>query len=128
MGLDFSIELKIKNKDFIKEIEMAYWRKCYSIRDNIINFCINSGFLIKADEDFSYECKIDILLSLINYIREEYKNSESELFCNSIWGESDCKEMTYNQIIRLENFNTILYSIIHDINPELYIINAQWCK
>lgn len=127
MGLDFSIELRIKSNDkIIKEKTMAYWRKCYSIRNNVINFCINSGYLIEADEDFEYECKIDLLPKLIEYLKQEYDDPKSDIFYNSVWGEEICREITYEQIKELEVYSKEIDSCINRLKSEKVVMYDEF--
>lgn len=99
MGLDNGIIIKnypnqkinmfsLKSKAFDnerREIEIAYWRKCWGIRNDILSI---------LDARFSDEYEIQILKehipNIITLLKWYIKNDENWTYTNSIWERREC--------------------------------------
>ena len=127
MGLDNGIIIKKINKEQINKIpdyinveiyndnkvEIAYWRKCWGIRNEILD--------ILHMNDYTYTKNIDIedipalIKMLYNFLSENYWEENSD----SIWEYEGMKEQLVQQIINLK----WLYSFMkenNDIEVEFY--------
>ena len=116
MGLDYSIELHVKELKTHKEydIEMGYWRKFWTLRDKLCHLLKNSKSVIRTETDFLIELNIDAMPDIINFLAEEVKDRESECFSDSIWHSSAGRRLTCRELEDLVQWDDILAAI-----PEL---------
>jgi hypothetical protein len=114
VGLDFSIEVKIKHKR-TKEtftIEAAYWRKCYGIRDEVMDAALLSDKVLKYDEDYLLVVKpktiADIIKRLCDVINDE------DVMKDSIWGTVHTQLITLEQLKSLYLWQSFIDSFSSD--------------
>ena len=116
MGLDFSIDLHIKNKKTgdKREIELAYWRKAYGLRDTMMD--IASRNYIRADDDYLIECPTVILESLFEDFGKIFFCHQANEWTDSIWGAARTRAMTLKEFEKL----AVVDSLYNDdiIDPE----------
>ena len=70
MGLDYDISVKIKRRktgEVLRTIEIAYWRKFWSLRTKTMNVAMaNPDKVIKYDADWRLEVKPEVLEDIMD--------------------------------------------------------------
>ena len=101
MGLDYSIELHIHDKKTgsKREIQLAYWRETYGLRDTMME--IASHDYIRAEDDYAIECPTRILGDVIRKFRKIFPSRHAREWEDSIWGASRTRAMTFRQFEKL---------------------------
>lgn len=107
MGLDFSIEIRIKDKETkeITSLEAAYWRKCYGIRDEVMDAALHSNLIIKYDEDYYLRVKAVAIEQIVDRLIQTL--NDHEVLEQSIWGYRSTRRQTLLNLETLfdwENF------------------------
>lgn len=94
MGLDFSIEIRIKDKKTkeVTSIEAAYWRKCYGIRDEVMDAALHSNLILKYDEDYYLRVKAEAIETINDRLTQIL--SDKEVLEQSIWGYTSTRRQT----------------------------------
>lgn len=108
MGLDFSIEVEFKNKKTGESMtfEMAYWRKFWTLRNEVLHL-----FGKDADE-FLTIIKPEDLRKIIKLLAEAIADRDSEIFHDSIWGGNVGRRITARQIERLCLWDSLFESLL----------------
>jgi len=100
MGQELTVTMQFKNrKTGVKsEFLMAYWRKGWSMTDEIIRFINDtaSSEIISEDEQ-SYILESNFIYSLKDFLYEQLGDTESYSFSNSFWGSYTCYQQTIRQ-------------------------------
>lgn len=107
MGLDFSIEIRVKNKKTkeVISIEAAYWRKCYGVRDEVMDAALKSNLILKYDEDYYLRVKAEAIETINDRLIELL--SDKECLEQSIWGYVSTRRqvlLALEQLFDWENF------------------------
>lgn len=94
MGLDFSIEIRIKDKQTkeVTSLEAAYWRKCYGIRDEVMDAALHSDLILKYDEDYYLRVKAEAIEAINDRLIQTL--SDKEVLEQSIWGYFSTRRQT----------------------------------
>ena len=94
MGLDFSIEIRIKDKKTkeVTSLEAAYWRKCYGIRDEVMDAALHSNLTLKYDEDFYLRVKAEAIETINDRLIQAL--SDKEVLEQSIWDYFSTRRQT----------------------------------
>lgn len=108
MGLDFSIEVEFKNKKTGESMtfEMAYWRKFWTLRNEVLHL-----FGKDADE-FLTIIKPEDLRKIIKLLAEAIADRDSEIFHDSIWSGNVGRRITVRQIERLCLWDSLFESLL----------------
>lgn len=108
MGLDYLITLKAKNKNStdVHELELCYWRKYWSLRDELqylVRSEMNKEYKIYDDfpDDCVTSCTTDILKPLIELLLDLEKDSENQVWHNCIFSSISARVNTLSQINEL---------------------------
>jgi hypothetical protein len=107
MGLDFSIEIRIKDKQTkeVTSIEAAYWRKCYGIRDEVMDAALHSNLILKYNEDYYLRVKAEAIEAINDRLIQTL--SDKEVLEHSIWGYTSTRRQTLlnlEDLFEWENF------------------------
>lgn len=110
-GLDYTISLRVKNhkEDTIREIELAYWRKCYGIRDCLHSLVEDLGKRV-GDDDYEAVCSTRHFSKIIEVLCKELTNLDSDLWTDSIWSGETIRNMTYDNLKVLTQMQSIFSS------------------
>lgn len=112
MGLDFSIDVKLKNKQTGDErnLELAYWRKCYGIRDMIVEVAMNDRVKHKDNfQDVDIVCDPAAIHDINEHLIEELGNLNSSYWTDSIWTTFETREQTLHNLAAMLTFEDWLY-------------------
>lgn len=117
MGLDYSIEFTYYDKGSNVEknsIEIAYWRKCYAMRDTLHELA--NGYMYAIFADFYIGCKPES--SVLTAVEEkltslisQYENEKSVPpieFYDSTFKVEDTVDITKAQLLRIQAANRLL--------------------
>ena len=107
MGLDFSIEIRIKDKQTkeVTSIEAAYWCKCYGIRDEVMDAALHSNLILKYNEDYYLRVKAEAIEAINDRLIQTL--SDKEVLEQSIWGYTSTRRQTLlnlEDLFEWENF------------------------
>ena len=102
------------NKDYEGSVEIAYWRKCWGLRNDIMN---TFGWRTKSPDEWKFEIStpaqvIDLIALIAKWLDKERWEDEGD----SIWEYDDIKNMLVQNIINL----SIIQSYM-TINPDVYL-------
>ena len=102
------------NKDYEGDVEIAYWRKCWGLRDDIMN---TFGWRTRSSDEWKFEIStpaqvIDLIELIAKWLDKERWEDEGD----SIWEYDDIKNMLIQNIINL----SIIQSYM-TINPDVYL-------
>ena len=105
MGLDYSINVKIKrkmDKEVVADFEIAYWRKCWSLRTDTMNAVLgNKENVIEYKNDWCIEAKPEALEDIIEVLAAAISDRNDSIFSDSIWDAPAARQITLRQLIRL---------------------------
>ena len=112
MSLDYTISLRVKNhkEDTIREIELAYWRKCHGIRDCLHPFIADLGKWKNEDEDYEAVCSTIHFHEIIDALCEELTNFDSTLWRDSFWSGEVTRNTTYENLKILTQMQSLFNS------------------
>lgn len=136
MGLDYSIEVKIKRRktnDEIANFEIAYWRKFWSLRSETMRVAMSDeDKVIKYDADWLLEVKPEVLEDIIECLTSAVADRNDELHSDSIWGSVHGRQITLRQLMRLcpwdnlfARFEDILVEDMLDGSREAYLNDIE---
>lgn len=122
MGQELTVKMHFENK-VTGEVEhkflMAYWRKCWSMTDEIFRFIRDtaSGDIISEKEQ-SYILDPMFIYDFRDFLLEQLANRDSYAFSNSFWGSFVCHQQTVRQ---LGNINAWIefFSNRHEVLDEI---------
>ena len=121
MGLDYDISVKIKRRktgETIHTIEIAYWRKFWTLRTKTMNVAMaNPDKVIKYDADWRLEVKPEVLEDIIECLSTAVADRNDELHSDSIWGSVYGRQITLKQLMRLCPWDN-LFARFEDILAE----------
>lgn len=105
IGLDLSIYAHLKDKKTGVEstIEIAYWRKAYSIRNMLVN--VAEKYSVPSPYnygDIQIYCRTAALDEIIENLIRELTNIDSPYWTDAIWDAEETRETT------LTNLNNLL--------------------
>lgn len=105
MGLDYIIDARIKNRETkeVITIDIAYWRKCYSLRD-VLQTCIrdkNPSSVKKIREDFYTRCNCWILHGVVQELSHRIGDLDDYAWADSIWGRDSVRALTCVELGKL---------------------------
>lgn len=125
MGLDYSIDLEIRNKktrQSLIEVEVAYWRRCWGLAYELNDIARRDEF--KFDEKIEYDAdewhfvsKPSIIPEVINSICAALPNVNALHWQNSFWEVSGARANSareLSKLIRLETFINSKYEYKDD--------------
>lgn len=104
MGLDLTIYLRAKNKETNAnyDIEIAYWRKCWSLRDELLKlFTFKKEDIISQYEDIITEVPMLYLPDIIFLLSEKIPYEEDVCFDNSVWNSAEARLITIDNLKNL---------------------------
>ena len=136
MGLDYSIEVKIKRRktnDEIANFEIAYWRKFWSLRSETMRVAMaDEDKVIKYNADWLLEVKPEVLEDIIECLTSAVADRNDELHSDSIWGSVHGRQITLRQLMRLcpwdnlfARFEDILAEDMLDGSREAYLNDIE---
>lgn len=88
--IDLIIPKKIRNTYYLRG-EVAYWRKCWGIREAILNVLNSTG---ASWEEWEFEVNREQLKNIIVEMKKFTKRKYWEQYADSIW---EYDEFKYNQ-------------------------------
>ena len=108
MGLDFSIEVEFKNKKTGESeiFEIAYWRKFWTLRDEVLRL------FGKSTDEYLTIIKPEDLRKIIKLLAEAIADRDNEVFHDSIWGGNVGRRITAHQIERLCFWDSLFESLL----------------
>ncbi len=108
MGLDFSIEVDFKNKKTGESLtfEMAYWRKFWTLRDEVLRL------FDQSTDEYLTIIKPEDLRKIIKLLADAITDRDSEIFHDSIWGGNVGRRITVHQIERLCFWDSLFESLL----------------
>lgn len=103
MGLDLMIYLRAKEKNgFSYNIEIAYWRKFWSLRDELLKlFTSKKEDIISQYEDITTEVPISYLYDTILLLSDKIPHKEDICFDNSVWDTAEARLITIDNLKEL---------------------------
>lgn len=105
MGLDYEISVKLKRRkdnEVVANFEIAYWRKCWSLRTKTMQAAMaNDENIISYNEDWQLEVKPEVLEDIIEILSTAVVDRNDEMFTDSIWGAHSARQITIRQLSRL---------------------------
>lgn len=110
MGMDLEINAIIRRRENRKEaveINLAYWRKTYGLRDKLVEMATNSPLLISTDGDVIFECKPLFITEIVACFTTALPFLNDELWQDSIWSRLETRSMTVdnlNKLLALESY------------------------
>lgn len=110
MGMDLEINAIVRKRENHKEaieIDLAYWRKTYGLRDKLVEMATNSSDLISADGDVIFECKPTFMTEIIACFTTALPFLNDELWQDSIWSPLETRGVTVdnlNKLLALESY------------------------
>lgn len=133
MGLDTSVSLQIfnkKEKTAFAEIDIAYWRKYWSLDGELRWNARKSEYWIGADSgeagnDLETTCSPEVLDCWIDYIFSILKDIEATEWSNCLWEAVEAREYTCSQLARLLSAQTITQLGFTEYSLELYNDQAK---
>ena len=118
MGMDCEINAIVRKKNNPKEnvrIELAYWRKTYSLRDELVEIASNSPYLISTEAgDVVFNCRPQILIDIITRFAAGLTDDNDYLWKDSIWSPAQTKDITIENMRKLCAFNSYLNNNVDD--------------
>lgn len=137
MGLDNGIMLKIKNKEKLNTkifhdigfngylsdesdvYELLYWRKCWNIREVIMDHLESNGITVCDDCSFDMYMSLDVLESLIGEkLPECYSPTWWNEHDDSIWSFDEICVPYHKDLLRAMR----LIERLRDVDPNAYEI------
>lgn len=112
MGLDLYLDIKLKNKRTGDErnLELAYWRKCYGIRDMLVEVAMNDRVKHKDNyADVCIICNAATIHDINEHLIEELGNLNSSYWTDSIWTPFETREQTLRNLATMLTFEDWLY-------------------
>lgn len=105
MGLDYIIDARIKNRETkeVITIDIAYWRKCYSLRD-VLQECArekNPSSVKKIEGDFYTRCKPWVLHGVVDELTRRIGDPDDFAWANSIWSRDSVRYSTCSELGKL---------------------------
>ena len=105
MGLDYSIEVGIRDRrtnNEVAEIEIGYWRKCYSLRSETMLVALkDEDKVLRRDDDYFIETAVDVLEDIIKLLSAAIPDEDNDIFTQSIWGGIVARMITVKQLERM---------------------------
>lgn len=118
MGLDYSINVKIKRRkdnEVVADFEIAYWRKCWSLRTDTMNAVRGKKEnVIEYKDDWCLIAKPEALEDIIEVLTAALSDRNDAIFSDSIWGAHAARQITLRQLIRLGPWDN-LFTRFEDI-------------
>lgn len=116
MGLDFGIKVKFKNKKTGESMifEMAYWRKFWTLRDEVLHL------FGKSTDEFLTIIKPEDLRKIIKLLAEAITDRDNEMFRDSLWGKNEGRRITARQITRLCFWDSLFESLPYIKEDEIH--------
>jgi len=103
------------NKDYEGDVEIAYWRKCWGLRNDIMN---TFGWRTKSPDEWKFEISTPAqVIDLIELIAKWLDKERWENDGDSIWEYEEVREMLIQQIINLALIHGYMSS-----NPDVYLV------
>lgn len=133
MGLDYYIDLIILEKEtkaHVASVELAYWRKCYSLRDVIHDdFARDNDYIIETDSDTYVKCEVGVLAPLVDELTELVRRVNDHAWSDSVWNSpTSVRIQTAKQLGKLIaaqewflNKKATPDNIAYDVGPYLEI-------
>lgn len=133
MGLDTIATLQIFNKKEMipfAEIDVAYWRKYWSLDNELRWNARKSEYWLGEDSgeranDYMTTCSPNVLDCWINYIISILKDIEANEWTNCLWDAIEAREYTCSQLARLLTTQTITQLGFNEYSLELYNDQAR---
>jgi hypothetical protein len=107
MGLDYSILLAVRDRETkINQhvIEIAYWRKCWSIKDEL-NSIANKPIYSLPDfydkSDMWHTCSPAVLQAVVDLFKDNMNNILCDLWTNSIFSAVSTRDHTIRQLANI---------------------------
>lgn len=110
MGMDLEINAIVRKRENHKEaveIELAYWRKTYGLRDKLVEMAADSPDFLSADGDVIFECKPTFITEIVAYFTIAFPYLSDEVWHDSIWTPLETRGMTvdnFNKLLALESY------------------------
>ena len=122
MGLDHTISLRVKNikENTIHEIELAYWRKCYGIRNCLHPLITRLGKSVNGD-DYESICSTRHFPEIIEALLKEMVVLDSNLWSDSLWGAAITRNITYENLKVLSQMQDIFSSPLPQRRREKFL-------
>ena len=122
MGLDYMIDARVKNRETkeVITIDIAYWRKCYSLRD-VLQDCArekNPSSVKKIDGDYYTRCHRRILHNVVQELSRRIADPDDFAWASSIWSRDSVRYSTCNELGKLcvaEEFFNPTFNTSEDI-------------
>ena len=111
MGLDLTIYLKAKDEEtnLNYNIEIAYWRKCWSLRDELLKlFTSKKEDIISQYEDITTEVPISYLHDTILLLSNKIPHEEDVCFDDSLWDTAEARLITIDNLKELCAWESVL--------------------
>jgi len=114
MSLNYKISLRVKNhkENTVREIELAYWRKCDGIRDRLHPLIANLGKWKDEDENYEAVCSTSHFREIINALCEELTIFDSTLWRDSFWSGEVTRNTTYENLKVLTQMQSLFSSLL----------------
>lgn len=105
MGLDYIISARIKNRKTkeVITIDIAYWRKCYSLRD-VLQECArtkNPSSVKKIEDDSYTRCRCWVLHGVVEELSRRIADPDDYAWADSIWGRDSVRFSTCVELGKL---------------------------
>lgn len=102
MGQELIVTMRFEDKrtgELSHEFLMAYWRKCWSMTDEVFRFIRNTASEgIISEDDQSFKLEPMFIYDFKDFLLEQLANRESYAFSNSFWGSFVCYQHTVYQL------------------------------
>lgn len=111
MGLDLSINIKARKKDSSDycEVDLAYWRKAWSLRDELLKlFTSNEKDIITSNEDLEIEVPISYLEKVIKFLSDLIPDRNNICFTNSMWTDGQTRLTTIQNLENLCKWDSFI--------------------
>lgn len=101
MGLDYSVYLCIRDKETKLSkwnIEIAYWRKAYGIKDVLQDIARKPLYMISYTDDYFTVCNTSVLREVIKEFISSLSDINNDMWVNSIWTPVETRDQTIKNI------------------------------
>lgn len=102
MGQELNVIMRFEDKrtgELMHEFLMAYWRKGWSMTDEVFKFIRKtSRDIIISKDDQSYKLEPTFIYDFRDFLLEQLANREAYSFSNSFWGSFVCYQQTVYQL------------------------------
>ena len=90
-------------------IELAYWRKTYGIRDELVEIVTRSPYLISTESgDVVFNCRPQIISDITERFSAALTNTHDSIWSNSIWSNIQTRDITLENLRKLFAFESFL--------------------